>query len=440
MKALLLGLLVLCALGAGVFFAFVESRDPRAPAPLGDPGPEPDRLIEAQSVELPRSPVETAPAPVRPRKFGPGTITLRVGEGFDLTTSELLAGDSARRADVVCVDISGNRASLDCPHGSLDAKLPAALIGERPTPSDCFDRLLDAPPDLNVKAASLFASEHGPASGIALVKARSGEPFKVLLVETVSHFRVLSRSATFRYAPVATKPGGGVIRLEGQLDFVDLDAAAQEALRKMLKRPLIPGDTFRTNVGQSFQGVADLPDKLDLPRDAHLGLAGALQTELTIGKHGYGSLYLSKGIGKRGKAKLTSYSGLLIEGDMDGEIEVDSYAYVHITGNLNGTLRCRSYTTVIVDGNVNGLLQIKSYVRLFLGGRFADPVPCLEATLGMHCTFFFSSYTTRAEMERFVVSDSYNLHVRTSDLADGPHQGVGRWGTVTVADPLWQTL
>lgn len=190
--------------------------------------------------------------------------------------------------------------------------------------------------------------------------------------------------------------------------------------------------------GDSFDIIANLPDQLELPASAHVGVVSPMQSEVTISKEG--SLYLSKGIGKRGKAKLASRGGLLIEGDMDGEIEVDRYSYVHITGNLNGTLTCRSYTTVMIDGNVNGVLQIRSYVTLFLGGRFSEPASCLDAQAGMHCTFFFHAYTTRTEMERFMVSSSYKLHVRQADLADGPHEGIGRWGTVTVADPLWQSL
>jgi hypothetical protein len=437
MKALLLGLLALSALGAGFFIAFLDRPDSRASGPIPDTSPPEDPLVEAGGPAVaPAGGRESAPAPLRPRRFAPGTVELRVGEGCDLTTGEVLTGDALTRADLACVDIHAG-ASFECHHGSMEPKLPSPLMGNRPTPDECFDRLLDAPPELPGTTAILDASGRGPTSGLAIVKSRSGEAFKVILTGAKSHFRVLSRSVTIRYAPVPTRPGGGVIRLEGQLDVTELDPAAKEALRRMLGRPPIPGDTYKSNVGRTFTGVATVPDKLVVPSSSHLGLASALQSEL-IFDH-YSSAFLSKGLGKRGKARINTYAGLLVEGDMDGEIEVDSYAYVHITGNLNGVLRCRSYTTVIVDGNVNGLLQIKSYVRLFLGGRFADPTTTLEAGAGLHCTFFFSSYTTRADMEGFAVSSSYALHVRTSDLADGAHQGIGRWGTVTVADPLWQT-
>jgi hypothetical protein len=183
--------------------------------------------------------------------------------------------------------------------------------------------------------------------------------------------------------------------------------------------------------------VADLPGNFVLPADTDLAVVAMLQSDVAIPNRG--SLYLPHGMGRRGRVALKSYSAVLIEGDMDGVIDVVSYGYLHITGNLNGTVNCNSYATVVIDGNVGGLLRVRSYVTLYLGGRVLDPGAELDAG-GFRTTFYFSSFTPRAVIESFPVNKSFTLQVRESDLSPGRHEGIGRWKEVIVGDPLWRVL
>ena len=381
---------------------------------------------------------ELAPDPkptvIETRRVERDTVTLAIGDRFRFSDGAVLPHGAPGDWDVACLDIR-HGAALRGRHGAAPAMLAPTLGGEAPDQTACWARLEDAPLHLPERDVWVRSQPAEGRLGIAFVIDAEGAAHKIMLDELSGDPDALKRLVRLRLATVPRKDGGGIVRIAGAPTIEDLPDPMRERIDRVRNQPPIPGDSFRRHLDGSWIMTESLSADTTIERPTWLAVSAALSS--TVRLETSSAIYAARGISDGGKVEVDAYAGLIVEGNLDGTVHVGSYAYVHITGNLRGRLVCDSYCTVVVEGNISGRIEIKSYVTLHLNGRFIDPERSFQAAGSCWSTFYFQRHHTAADLESFRGARQITLHVRSSDLPSGSHEGIGSWRKVIVGDPIW---
>lgn len=446
MRRYLAGLLTGIVLTAGATLVWdVVNDEPAAESPpvaetrSGEPAAAPD----ADSTEEP-PPSASMERPSRrrriddgaPRKFAKGTFTLLVGEGYVFGERRARPNPSRDEVDLLCIDVR-RVVTLVAPVGAANVLPPKLLSGELLSNRATFDLLTHAPETLEPQSSIGLASTSTPAaSGVIVVRDRRGSTHKLMVESIEWDDDVRERAVHVRYETIPTAAGGGRIDIPGKTLGDVVDAERTALVTSFPRLPEMSFTDFGEGTYRTFEGT--LPDELDLDHELYLLLEQPLTSEITLKRRG--AVYAEQGITAGGRVVLDSYSAAVIDGDMAGRIDVKSYAFVRIRGNVSGTLNIDSYATVILEGDVLGKIVVDSYTTLYHLGTIHRPAEGLEQDGSCWSTFYFDRYMSRARLEQFKAGRSVTLHVRSSDLAVGEHEGVGEWRKVVVGGEVWTTL
>lgn len=409
-----------------------------APSPRPREPPTPVSRRRDEAPEPPRNsrrrdePAEAAsPASDDHTPFPPGEAWLRVGEGY------VFGETSARRqgagGDIVCFDISGG-ASLQCPNGAALADTPLGAVGLPDDAAKAAELVTDAPLTLPPGDVEITPKSNARRTGIALVRSAAGAVYRVSVAGMGYDKSVLGRSVRLRFVEVPAREGGGVIALPSTTSAKG-STTLSELNQIIAAGAALPGDSFSHNLHGDYERISQLPAELVLKDGKYLLVEDPLAT--TVEFNGYSGLVAAKGIAATGLVRIRSYMGVAVRGEMAGEIDVGSYAYVHVSGNLTGKLRIRSYATVVIDGDLAGEVEAASYVTFLLRGRLLGKLTIRTG----NSKFWFQEYMGRGAAESLGRTSSGNeLHLRTSDMANGVYKDIPGWGTVGVGEDTWTLI
>jgi hypothetical protein len=361
---------------------------------------------------------------------------LAIGDGYVFGEDRVRPGAEASSVDVVCQDLRDG-ASLRCPHGAVGAVVPLAAVGLPKKPTEVAALTPDAPAHVPDGDAWLLPRSVREHPGIAFVRGGDGRTWRVVLLAFETHPDARLRRARVGYAEVPSVEGGGVVRLPTTRRATDHPILTTGTLKAIsAEGSRIPGDSFAHQVLGAYERLPERPPELVLEEEKYLLVDEPLDTSVTIRRSG--AVLAAGGVAPQGKVVVDSYGGAAVRGDMAGLLHTKSYGYLHVEGDVTGTVRLDSYTTLVVGGDVRGKVEVRSYAKFLLRGRVLGTVDVQGACWS---TFYFQGYWTREAIEAFGRGfGQVTLHVESSDLPVGKHEGVGSWRSVTVADPVWETL
>ncbi len=403
------------------------------PAEAGSPPAE--TCVESPRPTLPVAP-RRGPEPLAP--FAEGTAILRIGDGYVFGEDHARPAADEAHVDLLCEDIRGG-ATLACPAGALAADLPLAAVGLPDTPTGAAALLVDAPPDLPQRHATLAPRPQPERAGVALVRARAGKTFKVWLEEERGDPNALKRLVRLGYAEVPVVEGGGVLRLPTtQPAGKDAAPTVAEVERLAKAGASIPGGDFTNFLGGPWERFTPPDGEIKSTKGTRLLIDPPLRSTLII-DGSYGGAYAVGGVAEGGVLENRTYAGFAVRGDMAGKVRIRSYAYLHVTGDLTGEVDVGSYATIVIDGDLRGTLKVRSYVTLLLRGRLFGKI---DPSGSCWSTFWFQGWRSRAEIEgmegRF---SQVTLHLEQTDAPPGKLDPTpGTWREVIVADPGWKKI
>ena len=367
-----------------------------------------------------------------------GEITLSIGDGFVFGEADARPDKDRSKLDVYVQDIRYG-VSLAALAGCTVPAQPMTSAGLPKVPSKLMELLKDAPLDLPKRDLWLLPECTSRRPGIGIVKSRSGVVYKLCLLKINGHPEALRRTVRIAYESVPTAAGGGVLQLpaaKGQPDAATT-ASIREALRIGMS---IPGDSFARDMDGDYVTFEKLVDGAVLESDAQIALTTELDTAVKMENRG--ALFASKGIGEKGSILLDAYGAIGVKGPMKGRIDLGSYGYIFVDGPMEGTLNLDSYSTVVLKQGMSGTLRMRSYTDLLVQGPITGTI---DANGSCWSTCYFDGEYSNAELVKMSPVrgrgdfQQITLHIeKSSDLADGEHEGIGTWRKVIVGDPIWK--
>lgn len=361
------------------------------------------------------------------------TLTLRIGAGYVFGESGLRPRTDRDEVDLYCQDIR-HGASLHCPRGAGPALAPMTAIGLPQTAAAAAVFVIDAPTVLAERNLHLASKPTAKQPGLGFVQSQSGTVYKLWLLEILGHPDALERQVRIGFAAVPAIKGGGQFQLPRALGSPP--AATLQHIREAItmgKR--VPGFNFHSNMDGAFTSMESL--NADTTLRAGQFVAIDELTHQKIQATGEAAVFVAGNMRTDASIVLTSGGAVGIGRDLHGVLRTDGYGYLFVGRDVTGTLDLRSYAKVVVLGDVRGTIRVRSYVNLLVRGRMLGT---LDMKGSCWSTFYFQSFLSRADLERFEGTGQVTLHLRISDLEPGRHTGIGKWREVIVGDPLWQEL
>ena len=363
-----------------------------------------------------------------------GEITLGIGDAFVFGEAAARPDGDRKQLDFLVQDIR-HGASLACFQGSVEALTLPSSLGLPADPQSACELIESAPPQLPKRDLWLLERCTVERTGLGFIRGLNGRVYKLYLVKLAGHPEALKRRVTIRYEPVPTEAQGGFVVVpttEGR----PADSLLAIVLLASERGAQIPGQTFSKWIEGNYRTADDLLSETALAGGESLLLGEPLASKIVIDTRG--AVFAAKGIGREGRVRLESYGAIGCVGTMAGQLRVDSYGYVYLQGNLEGTLELNSYATVYITGDVLGTLKVRSYVDLYLGGLVRGK---LDVKGSCWSTFYFDGNYHESDLEEMEGDfGQITLHVRSSSLGVGEHEGIGTWRKVIVGDPVWEGL
>ncbi|MBL8765920.1 MAG: hypothetical protein JNL94_01055, partial [Planctomycetes bacterium] len=357
-----------------------------------------------------------------------GEFVLRIGDGASFGVAEVQPR-TRDGVDLYCLDQRDGTVWLRASHGAAMASSPMTALGLPSVAADAAPLVPSAPRDLAPGDLLLTMSSSVKKPGLGFIRAKNGAVYRVHVAAMTDDVDALLRSARIVYDAVPSVEGGGVLRLptvEGQPSGWVLDAIR----RAVRLGEALPGDSFADQLVGAFVLSTPFTSETTIADASFLVLESTLDSAVHIDSRS--ALVAGRGVGPSGSLTLTKYGAIGVLGPMNGTIDVESYGYVCLAGPLYGTLNIESYATVVLEGDLVGSLRVRSYTDLLLRGRILGT---LDTKSSGWCDFWFDGYWTAAELEALGKdTDQVTLHVRSSDLPIGEHEGFGGWRKVIVGD------
>ncbi|MEM7164836.1 MAG: hypothetical protein AAF581_05190 [Planctomycetota bacterium] len=382
----------------------------------------------------------------QPLVFAPGEVVLRIGDRYRFGSPTVVADNATDTSavkgghDLICFDLRGGRCVLGTPGGSEQVYHPRIVVGNPPTQPEVFDALLDAPDDLSeADEVTLYGSvSANERTGVVLIRARDGRVYKARIVEEERATHALDRSVVLAYAELPTVPDGGAVRMSSDVvtgvePVADIYTALRD-LRKLLGK--MPGRNhyLRVNKGQLIQ-LDFPPHDLVVTKDRHLVLGAPLLTSLQL-DHG-GLIYAEAGIGRAGELRYSRNAGVVVLGEMAGNITAKSSGTICIDGNLTGVVRCQRGTTLVVFGDLYGTVHVDYRTTVVVRGEIIRDGEWLQVGRRGGGDIYLEGYYSRDRIENFPGSRAMTLHVEESDLKKGRHSRLAGFRNVVVGDRAW---
>ena len=373
-------------------------------------------------------------APVTP--FAAGECWLRIGDGFVFGEEAVRAASHRSAIDIYCQDIR-HGASLNCPHGAVEAIAPMTGIGLPTEPAAAAALLHDAPANLPKRNLQLEPRVTPQRTGIGLVCSAAGPVYKVYLAEVTGHPEALERRVRLRYEPVSQLDSGG-----GELQLAAAAGAPEPSARRAIRAAVelgrrIPGQGYADSLAGSYEVLRERGQDLTLTTERHIVFDGVQPG--TISLDGGGGVFAREDLGAETRVDVGSHGGGVGVGrDLAGTVKLEGYGYVHVGRDVLGVLDLRGYATAAILGDLRGTVRVRSYIDLYVRGRVFGK---LDVRGSCWSTFYLQLFLSRADLEAMPGNfRSITLHLMQSDLPTGSHKNVGTWREVIVGDAVWQKL
>tara|TARA_R110002096_G_scaffold33456_2_gene96692 strand:+ start:14041 stop:15606 length:1566 start_codon:yes stop_codon:yes gene_type:complete len=373
---------------------------------------------------------------VRGFHAGGGEMTLRIGDGFVFGDQEASPDGDRKSLDLLVQDIRHGVSLATLAGGSVPSQTMTS-IGLPKDPKAALALVVDAPVELPKRDLWLLPEVTPDRVGIGFARSRAGQVYKLCLLDLNGHPEALKRTVRIAYEPVPAVEGGGFIRLPettGKPSELNL-AAIREALR--IGR-LIPGDTFAKYISGDYQELSgDL--KGMTVTDQHLVFP--MPVDVAVKIDGRVGVFAASGVPASGSITLESYGAIGVQGALEGTATVDSYGYLYVDGPVTGRVNLDSYSTVVLEKGLAGTLDMNSYSDILIRGQITGSI---DASGSCWSTLYLDGFYSEWQLEEMSKAsgdfDQITLHLRSSDLRDGEHEGVGDWRNVIVGDPVWDKL
>ena len=166
------------------------------------------------------------------RGTGGGEITLRIGDGFVFGDSTASPDGDREGLDLLVQDIR-HGVSLATLAGGRVPSQTMTSIGLPEDPEAALALVIDAPVELPERDLWLLSTVTPLRIGLGFARSRSGQVYKLCLLDLDDHPEALKRTVRIAYEPVPVSEGGGFVRLpeaQGKPSEPTL-AAIREALR-----------------------------------------------------------------------------------------------------------------------------------------------------------------------------------------------------------------
>ncbi|MBK6942061.1 MAG: RNA polymerase sigma factor [Planctomycetes bacterium] len=388
-----------------------------------------DPLADAVAQVEPAQPTrEAVDAPSLDGATATGELWLRIGDGASLDAAEVRPG-TRDGVDLHCLDQRDGTVWLRARRGAAMVRSPMTALGLPSVAAEAARLAESAPRELAPGDLQLTLSSSLKSLGVGFVRAESGAAYRVHVAAMTDDADALLRSARIVFEAVPSVEGGGILRLPtvaGQPS-----AWVRDAIHRGVRLgEAIPGESFARYLDGAYVLSSPFTAPTAIQDEAFLVVESSLETSVSIDSSS--GFVAAAGVGREGALTLTQYGAIGVLGPMSGTIDVESYGYVCLAGPLNGTLNINSYATVVLEGDLVGSLRVRSYTELLLRGRILGT---LDTKSSGWCDFWFDGYWTAAELEALGKdADQVTLHVRSSDLPIGEHEGFGGWRKVIVGD------
>lgn len=395
--------------------------------------PDPHDSFAAAIVPAdPAQPVQPAREEVGIASSASGEFVLRIGDGVSFGAGEVQP-QMRDGVDVYCLDQRDGSVWLRASHGAAMASSPMTALGLPSVAAQAAQLVLSAPRELAPGDLVLTLSSSVKRPGVGFVRAKNGAVYRVHVAAMTDDADALMRSARIVCEAVPSVDGGGLLHLPtvvGQPSGWVLDAIR----RAVRLGDEIPGESFTRQLDGAYVLSSPFTVPIAIEDDAFLVVESSLDTAVSIDSRT--GLVAAAGVGGEGALTLRAYGAIGVLGPMNGTIDVKSYGYVYLAGPLNGTLNIDSYATVVLEGDLVGSLRVRSYTDLLLRGRIFG---ALDTRSSGWCDFWFDGYWTRADLEALgKEAGQVTLHVRSSDLPIGEHEGFGGWRRVIVGEQQFE--
>ncbi len=381
------------------------------------------------------------PAPQEP--LPPGTIVLRPGEGAILATGQVLSGDEAANADVLCLEIQrGYAAVLGCRHGAAQARIPKAYQSgpfELLDTKAAFERTPTAPaaldaPELRVRTNAWRTP------GFGFVRDAERKAWKVWAVRVTSEPVVLDRRVFLMREQVATAADGGMARLP--VPALTANPLASDEVRRVvaIARPLVATTVWMERALKIAGWRSDdIPSGVRLPGQA--GMVFDRPLGIRVETRSHSGVFARAGTTPDAHVTLDHHSVMVVQGDLDGHVVVDDHGLLYVQGETLGTVSVEFLGLFVAAGRVKGTVTLDGSNAKVVLLEGIDGRLVIENATG--AVVYVRRHLNRADIERLAAGRrdvGVTLHVPDSDLGKGKHERIGAFGTVVVGDAFWSQL